>query len=218
MSTIPSPTEQALQALIPAALGEEFLARLIACAEETDTALSEEEIRTETQLRSLEPRAIPSLLQTKLGEAIADTPFAVDEKIVLFHKSSTRRLSETSKKSRNNIIRFNIAAAAAVALLGSFAAVMLPQNKTDQSGADNSVSIERFVPIAPSNSNVAPASYNRTLVGTRDEGVIWQNKTQPYRVLSHTYRDRIITENRNGEVIEKEQPHVEYSLIPEKVD
>jgi len=219
MSKTPTITEQELQRLNPCGLDNAFLSRLAACAEDTFTKLSSEEIAFEISLRSVRPRNIQSTLMDTLHAGIADAPFAVDEKIVLFNISNKGKTAASKQGKTSNTIRFNLAAAAAVALLGSLAALMLPEKApSDVPTASSETPVESFVPLATSPSNVAPAGYNRTLVGTSDEGVIWKNETQPFRVLRHTFSDRITTAGANGEPVQKEQPHIEYSLIPEKVD
>jgi len=219
MSKTPSITEQELQGLNPCGLDDAFLSRLAACAEDGFTKLSAEETAYENSLRSVRPRNIQSALLETLHGRTGDAPFAVDEKIVLFNKSNKAKTAASKQAKAPNIIRFNLAAAAAVALLGSLAALMLPdKTPSDVPTASSETPVESFVPLATSPSNVAPAGYNRTLVGTSDEGVIWKNETQPFRVLRHTFSDRITTAGENGEPVQKEQPHIEYSLIPEKVD
>lgn len=219
MSKTPSITEQELQGLSPCGLDKAFLSRLAACAGETFTTLSDEEIELEGMLRSIRPRTIRSGLKEDLRATIGDAPFSVDGTIVLFNKSNQASPASSKPRTISNIFRFNIAAAAAVALLGSIAALMVPNNAAT---ADPVVSaapdIERIVPLAPVPSNFAPAGNNRTLSETIDEGVIWKNETQPLRVLRHTFSDRFTTEGENGETIQEDQPHTEYSLIPEKVD
>ncbi|MFD2256648.1 hypothetical protein ACFSSA_08170 [Luteolibacter algae] len=224
MSKIPTSTEQELGKLVPCCLDEDFLSRLTACAEGTLTELTAEELEMEKQLRAVKPRAIPSSLQEKLSSTISDTPFAVDDKIVLFHKSNPHKTRHDPAK-RSNLLRFNIAAAAAVAILGSIAALMTP-GREDHAG--QIVRQETIAPVAPDLmvqapqaspvSNFSPASFNRNLSNTQDEGVIWQNNNQPHRVLRFTYTDQVTMTNENGEQVQVEQPRVEYVIIPEKID
>ncbi len=220
MSKPPNITEQELKGLNPCGLDEEFLSRLAACAEDTFTDLTASELEFEAKLRAIRPRAIPAALDEKLQDAISNTPFAVDGKIVLFHKSNKGKTSGSKTGRLPSIVRFNVAAAAAVALLGSLAALMLPANRQKQESptAANTVEVlpSPAFPSAP--SNFAPASYNRNLTETRDEGVIWQNNMQPHRVLRLKYIDLVTGKNSKGESIEIEQPRYEYVLIPEKVD
>lgn len=211
MPNIPSISEQEFRDLAPAVLDDGFLSRLTACAEGTQTALSEGELEFGDRLRSIQPRNVPSGLSASLLAAIGDAPFAVDDKILLFNKPAN-----PAPRKRGNLFRFNIAAAAAVALLGSIAAFMVPAgspNKTSGNGPVPAIS-----PALPGASNFVPASYNRNLSETRDEGVIWRGKNQPHRVLRLTYMEQVTMENENGESVRMEQPRVEYVIIPELVD
>ena len=149
---------------------------------------------------------------------------SVDKKIVLFNKSSKGNHAASKNRKASNIFRFNIAAAAAVAILGSVAALMLPNNtpaETSTAAATTeteNIAPTAFVPNQLPQTNFVPTSYDRNLSNTRDQSVIWKDNNQPYRVLLHTFTDRISKDNENGETIQVEQPSFEYSLIPEKVD
>lgn len=219
MSKTPSITEQELKRLKPTGLDEAFLSRLTACADDHYTDVSEDEAAFAKELQQVRPRGIKTSLMDDLVARIGDTPFAMDEKIVLFNKPSSRGSESAERSTVSKVFRMNLAAAAAVALLGSLAALVLPGSSTTQSPAASSETSGQsdFIPL-PTTSAVAPIGYNRTLVGTSDEGVVWRTETEPYRVLRHTYTDRITTEQVDGETIRQEQPHVEYSLVPEKVD
>ncbi len=225
MSKIPSITEQELRGLSPCGLDEKFLLRLEACAEETFAELTGAELEFESTLRGIRPRGVQSALVSSLTETIGDTPFAVDEKIVLFNKPNQAGQSAGKGGTAKNLIRFNIAAAAAVAILGSVAALMIPTDRPPENTAEavqeteaENVSSGFFVPKVLPQTNFAPASFERGLSGTSDEGVLWRDANRPYRVLLHTFTDRLTAESENGETIQMEQPSYEYSLVPEKVD
>lgn len=216
MPRIPNITEQQLTNLNPSGLDDDFLARLAACAEGSLTNLSEEEAAFENQLRAIRPRTIPGKLHSSLLDTLGDASFAVDDKIVLFNKSASGKPG--AGKARN-AFRFNLAAAAAVALLGSLAALMLPAGTTKEQSADNAPTREPFIaPVAPGSSLVAPAGFQRNLSETRDEGVVWRGKNQPHRVLRLTYMDKVTVTDADGNPVIKEQPRVEYVIIPEKID
>lgn len=211
MPKIPTIFEQELRNQAPARLDGALLERLTACAEGSQTEIPEEDREFAARLAAAKPRAIPTALQSSLLEAIGDTPFALDGKIVLFNKQSKPGPAKLPS------FRFpNIAAAAAVALLGALAALMVPgQGGRETVEADNT-NLHPAAPIA--NSHFAPASYGRNLSETRDEGVIWSGKNQPHRVLRLTYTDKITMKNDKGETIQVERPRHEYVLIPEKID
>ncbi len=215
MPKTPSFPEQELRTLAPSQLDDSFLARLTACAEGRATALSPGELDFESRLRSLKPRALPSTLEATLQKAIHDTPFAVDDKIVLFHKTASQKEAAAPPSKRSNIFRFNFAAAAAVAVMGAAAALMLP-GAAPRAGQTASADIPGTNPAV--SASFAPASYNRNLSETHDEGVIWQGRNQPHRVLRLTYTDQVTLKNQKGETVQVEQPQVEYVIIPEKID
>lgn len=220
MSEIPSSEEQELSKLTPAALDEGFLARLTACAEGSAVELSPEEMNFEASLRRMKPRKVTSAFNNSLLDALSEAPFAVDEKIVLFNGKNRNE----AKKGKSNIFRFNIAAAAAVALLGSIAAFMVPQNNETAplTVSNNSpASLEEVaVPYVPpsENQNISMASFDTSLRETKDEGVIWSSAFQPQRIMRFTYSDEVTVENENGQKVQVKQPRVEYVIIPEKVD
>ena len=216
MSRIPTITEQELGNLQPKGLDEDFLARLTACAEGTQLELSEDELAFETRLRAIRPRTIPSALQSSLLDALGDTPFSVDEKIVLFNKSSSATVVAGNKRSA---FRYHVAAAAAVALLGALAAFMVPaETRNDPKTATGNATGSFPAPLAPAPELVAPAFFNPNASETRDEGVIWQGKNQPHRVLRRTYMDQVLSKDADGKSIIELRPRVEYVIIPEKID
>ena len=221
MPRIPSSEEQALGKLTPAALDEGFLARLTACTDGSATELSAEEMDFEASLRSITPRNVPSALSASLLETLSVAPFAVDEKIVLFNGESKAK----AKSGRSNIFRFNIAAAAAVALLGSLAAFMVPQKDaisslTVANDSSRASLDEVAVPyVHPSeNQNIAAASFDTSLRETRDEGVRWSSAFQPQRIMRFTYTDEVTVLNDSGEEVQVKRPRIEYVIVPERVD
>lgn len=212
MPRIPSITERQLGDLTPARLDEDFLDRLTACAEDTQVEISDTDLAFEETLRGIRPRAIPSALQASLLEAIRDTPFAMDEKIVLFHKA-TKAQSGGARTRRFFQPRF--AAAAAVALLGAASAFLIPgaeEGKTKTASGYAGSGGKEF------SSHFAPASFGRNLSETRDEGVVWQGKNRPHRVLRLTYMDKVTMKNEKGETFQVERPRYEYVIVPEKID
>ncbi|MES2982008.1 MAG: hypothetical protein V4727_06815 [Verrucomicrobiota bacterium] len=214
MSKIPTIAEQKLADLQPNKLDEDFMSRLLASADGSLTELSDAELQFENSLRKFSPPKLSSSFDTTLIDILTNTPFHVDEKIVLFHKS-TSRASGTISKFR----RFNLAAAAAVALLGSLAAWITPNqpNETVANTPERVVQQPSAIPPAAP-SSFAPASINRNLSDTQDEGVMWNQSNRPHRVIRFTYMDRVTLKNEKGELIEVEQPRVEYVIIPEKID
>jgi hypothetical protein len=214
MSNIPTIAELKLADLHPNKLDEDFMERLLASADGSLTELTNEELQFEASLRKFFPPKLSSSFDSTLLDILNDTPFHVDEKIVLFHKS-TSQTKNTSSKFR----RFNLAAAAAVALLGSLAALITP----GQDSETITYYPERYIQspskvTSPTPNSFAPASFNRNLSDTRDEGVIWNQGKHPHRVLRFTYIERATLRNEKGESTNVERPRVEYIIIPEKID
>jgi hypothetical protein len=218
MPKIPTIAEQQLANLQPGKLDDDFVSRLLASTEGSLTELTAEEIQFENSLRKFAPRNISASQGSALLAILDNTPFHVDEKIVLFHKS-TSRVEKPSSKLR----RFNLAAAAAVALLGSLAAWITPNqestsvNNTPERRIESPV-INSPVINSPTPNSFAPAAFNRNLSDSRDEGVIWNQANRPHRVLRFTYMDRVTLKNDKGETIQVQQPREEYVIIPEKID
>lgn len=214
MSKIPTIAEQKLADLQPNKLDEDFMSRLLASADGSLTELTDAELQFENRLRKFTPPKLSSSFDSTLIDILNNTPFHVDEKIVLFHKSTSRASAAPSK-----FRRFNIAVAAAVALLGSLAAWITPAENKETVIIVPEHAIQQSSPITPSApSSFAPAGFNRSLSGTRDEGVIWNPSNRPHRVMRFTYMERVTMKNEKGELIQVEQPRVEYVVIPEKLD
>lgn len=212
MSKIPTIAEQQLANLQPGKLDADFMSRLVASADGSLTELTAEELQFEAYLRKFAPSSITLSTQLVLLESLEGTPFHVDEKIVLFHKSHTQKGAASAKSSR-----FNLAAAAAVALLGSLAALITPGQPHQDTAA--TPPLQQSATIAsPVSNSFSPAGFNRNLKDTRDEGVIWNGPQGPHRVLRFTYMDRVTLKNEKGELIQVEQPREEFVIIPEKVD
>ncbi len=209
MPKIPSIFEQELRNHPPARLDAAFLDRLSACAEGTNTDMPEEDLEFSAMLAAVRPCAIPTALGVSLMEIVGETPFSVDGKIVMFNGQSK------PGPAKVRIFRsYNIAAVAAVALLGAFTAYMIPGgNSGTTTGSGNPVTINKAL-----DSHFAPASYGRNLSETRDEGVIWRGKNQPHRVIRLTYIDKVTLKNDKGETYQEEKPRYEYVIIPEKID
>jgi len=113
------------------------------------------------------------------------------------------------------------AAAAAIALVGAAAALVAPIGGISSPApvADNAPTSGTAAPrLSPADArSFVPAGHQRGLSDASDEGVVWKND-QPHRVLRIVYQDTITLTNEAGEIVELEQPRVEYILVPEKMD
>lgn len=200
--------ESALQELDAAALDESFLTRLEACALDTWTTLTPEETRLEEQLRSIAPDKLPDALIDSLEATVKSIPFpGNDEKIVHF---------PNTKKPPRHRSRNTWWSAAAVALIGAMTAVFIPHDQEAPKTADSQPA--PIIKTAPAGGRLVPATFNRRLKETHDEGVIWQAHDQPKQVLKVTYIDRTTLKDEHGRIHQIEQPRVEYYVIPAKTD
>ena len=213
MSKIPTIAEQQLANLQPNHLDEDFMSRLHASADGSLFELTEAELQFENNLRKFSPKKLSPPQDSALLDILHNTPFHVDEKIVLFHKSASRASGTTSR-----LRRFNLAAAAAVALLGSLAAWITPNQTKDTAGINPSSPFNSPAITSPASNSFAPAAFNQNLSDTHDEGVIWNKSSRPHRVMRFTYMDRVTLKNEKGDSIQVEQPREEYVIIPEKID
>ncbi len=209
MTPDPSSLEADLRELRASLLDEALLLRLEAAAEGTLTQLSHEEIRFEQFLRESSPARLPAAFLTKLEGVVLDTPFHVNEKIVMFPKGSA-----ATKAPRTRPIW---GAAAAVALIGAASALLMPSGK-----APEKIARQSPPPSAPITSqaagNFVPASFNRGLSEVHDEGVVWKSNTQPHSLVRMVYKDKITLKDANGRTFQVEQPRIEYMLVPAKTD
>jgi hypothetical protein len=205
MSEISNITTEQLRALSPCVLDADFLDRLTACAEGCIADLSPEQFAFEAELLRIRPQVLPSNFQAQMLSSLADTPFALDDKILLFNRPSSAKQT-SARRPISQLIRFR--AVAAVAIFGAFAAFLIPQE-----GTQNQKITSQSTPNTHS-ANIAPAGISQT----SDAGVIWRGGNQPHRVMRRTYMDEVISTNAKGEAIRQAKPHVEYIIIPEKID
>lgn len=206
--------EKALRELQPADLDQDFLSRLEAAADGELIILSEEELGLERSLRTRTPAALSADFMAGLEQVVADVPFPVDEKILLFPKTAPVR--PAVRKSNRPMW----AAAAAVALVGATTALLLPDR-----GPASPVVKQESQTSAPSSqstsanrSSYTPYIMNTEFSDAKDEGVSWHQADRPHRVLRTTYIDRYTLRNAEGKTVEVEQPRTEYIFVPEKMD
>lgn len=205
MSEISNITSEQLRDLKPCALDADFLDRLTACAEGYIEDISPDQLVFEAELLSIRPQALPSKFEAQLLHSLADTPFALDDKILLFNRPSSAKQTPANSSISQ---RFPLRAVAAVAILGALAAFLIPQ----EGSQDQKITSQSSANI-PS-ANIAAAGISQT----SDAGVIWRGGNQPHRVMRRTYMDEVISTNAKGEAIRQAKPHVEYTIIPEKID
>ena len=198
--------ENDLRKLHAAALDEELLARLEACADGTWTRLDPVELELEHRLRSISPSRMSDSLMASLESTVAGVTFpAVVPKILRFPPVE----ATPSRKF------YRSWSAAAVALFGGLAGLLVPTAKEDVTTvASPNLNSSRSAQVAP----LIPAGFNRGLKEASDEGVIWQSSQQPHRVLKVVYQDRVTLKDAAGHTYQVEQPRVEYILVPTKTN
>lgn len=197
--------EDTLKGLRPAAPDAACMERLLAAVE---SRLAMADPTVERDLSRLTPVPLDPHLAVRMLETVSRVPFAVDEKVVLFPGPS-----KPAEKSRDR--RSWIAAAAAVAVLGAFSAVMMEA----PDALPRTVVENRSVSRTPSPaSGFIPASVGSGVQDAKDEGVMWTPDGKPMRMVRVIYMDRVKYLNEAGKVIEVERPRVEYLMVPEKID
>ncbi|MBX3742433.1 MAG: hypothetical protein KF712_15715 [Akkermansiaceae bacterium] len=207
--------EKALRGLAPTALDQDFLARLETAADDRLTLSTGAELRLEKELRGHVPAALPAGFLAELEKIVADVPFPMDEKIVLFPK--TAPLQPAARKGNRPMW----AAAAAVALIGAATALFMPDRAPSANGisARQSASSAAAPSLAQQpSSNYTPYIMNTGFSDAKDEGVAWHQSGTPHRVLKLTYIDKVTLRNAEGKTVVVEQPRTEYIFVPEKMD
>jgi hypothetical protein len=207
--------EAKLSQLRPAALDSGLLARLADCATGDFTPLTPEAAQLAAALHQCRPAALPPALAAALTAAL-NPPAPV---LVSF-PVATPTAARVGHWNRSML-----AAAAAVAILGASAALLMPRHDGSPAtiaahlpNAPRPASTSTPPPATGSASDYAPAGYQTGLSQASDEGVIWQNASQPQRVVKVIYRDRLTYVDPSGRKIEVEQPRTEYLLVREKID
>jgi len=213
--------EATLGGLRPAVLDRMLLARLEDSTNGYLTSLTPAEAQFDSALRQIRPASLsPAFLATLEATLThrAATAATAASTLVAFPQP----VPTPAAHSRHGH-RPMLAAAAAVALLGAAAALFLPGKGSPRIASaptSHPTPAQPFstAPASPNNQNFVPAAFNTGLSQVSDEGVLWQSKNQPQRVVKVVYWDRVTLVNPEGKKIECEVPRVEYILVPEKVD
>lgn len=193
----------------PAALDEELLQRLEACAEGIMEKLDFEEIRFEGKLRDSRPAALDADFLTRLEAVVHELPFAVDEKIVLFPKAAIPQARHCKPIW---------SAAAAVALIGALSAFFVPAGKAPDAVVRQESPPPTVTRTAAPFPDFAPASFSRGVSEVCDEGVVWESANQPQTRVRVVFMDKITLKDAKGRTVVVEQPRVEYMMLPAKTD
>jgi hypothetical protein len=168
------------------------------------------DLSIERELSKLNPSALAGGVQERLLETVSRVPFPVDEKVVLF-PGKTKPVEKTPAR------RPWIAAAAAVAVLGGFSALMMGPQKD---GSGPIVRKEASIgPVeSPHDPRLVDASVGSQVREAQDEGVTWTRDGKALRRVKVIYMDKVKYVGDDGKVVEMERPRVEWLLVPEKID
>jgi hypothetical protein len=210
--------EANLRALRPAGLDRALLARLDQAADGTLGILSPAIAPFENSLRRIQPARLSASLMAALDATLTAPAATADAAIVPFPQVPPAPAAHLRHGRRQML-----AAAAAVALLGAAAALFIPGKHSPRSAAAPAAPSPQApafaaAPTSPASRNFVPAAFNTGLSQASDEGVLWQSKNQPTRVVKVVYWDRVTLVNPEGKKIEYEKPRVEYILVPEEID
>lgn len=206
--------ENILCSLKPAGLSKRTLARL------EDAACSQHEL--DASLRSLEtllarqnPLALKEDTMARYQVLVADVPFALDDKVLMFPGARKDRIVAAEQKSP--LVK-RLLAAAAVAAIGGLAAFLIPMSQTVNPLAESAGSgVLSPFPAKTMSPGIVTTSFGSGMQKADDEGVIWTQNRQPKRVLRFRYQDRVLVRDQNG--IERMLliPREELMIVPEKI-
>jgi hypothetical protein len=197
--------EATLKGMRPVAPDAACMDRLLAALERRTPAV---DVTMERELGKLSPSALDRGVQERLLETVSRVPFPVNEKVVLFPGKSKPVEKAPARRSW-------LGAAAAVAVLGGFSALMMgPQQGTPRVAGKGGTE----TPASPSAKELVPASVGSKVSEAQDEGLIWTRDGKPMRRVKVIYMDKVKYAGEDGKIVEMERPRVEWILVPEKID
>lgn len=190
--------EVALSDLAPSRLDPQLFGRLHGALEEASSPVDATDVYSEGMLAAYRPAPLTDSLKQRLVDAtvVKAIPMPV---------------------ASDRIIPFRHYAVAAVIALAGAAAALIAPIRDARSPAMADVDVPS--PAIPTSAarEFVPAGYVRGLSDARDEGLLWKDDA-PHRVLRIVYTDTITLRNEAGEIVEVEQPRVEYIVVPSKID
>lgn len=234
-----NPEIQALEAqllcLKPAALSQDFEQRCLAALTQTLEDISLVQQRTAQHAEQAHPGALPAHLLRKLEACVANTPFPLDDNVVLFTRGNAQATAPAAK--RRKFSRAQLSAAAAALVVGISSAFLIPFSPAPSANLAAQPKVTTTAPqidtvhnakqtgglvasnavANPAASHVIPASYGNNIQEATDEGVVWQGNTAR-RMLRVVYKQKVSYINPQGQKVEYERPRVEYILAPEKIN
>ena len=209
MSSEHSSLENELRNLRATAIDARLAERLQNCVQGTWTRLDLAEQALESRLRAIAPAGPSPALRSRLEDILAAASAPPEETIVPL--PAPRRNFRWS------------AAAAVVALCGALAALLVPMNgsgprETTTAASPAPAATTRTAPATHADGNLIAAGYSSDLSEASDQGVVWQDKTRPHRVVRVVYMDHITLKDKDGRTYVIEKPRVEYVLVPTRTD
>ena len=196
--------EATLKGMRPVAPDAACMDRLLAALERRTPAA---DVTMERELGKLSPSALDGGVQERLLETVSRVPFPVNEKVVLFPGKSKPVEKAPSRRPW-------LAAAAAVAVMGGFSALMVGP----QQGSGRVAGTPATQPPVSSVKELVPASVGSKVSEAQDEGLIWTRDGKPMRRVKVIYMDKVKYAGEDGKIVEMERPRVEWLLVPEKID
>lgn len=214
--------EEQLSQLNPDILSSEMLDRMeLVMGSAAALSAGDDLMALEARLEQMSPAAVPGDMLTRMCDAMDqwhEHP-ATQENVVSFipaQKTAPRFLSGGM-----------LAAAAAVAVLGAVAALVLPHISSPQSStmADAGPDSQSFTESAFSTPDIASSEITQNatftsdalshkVTSTRDRGVIFSEDNTPLRCIRIDYVDQIKITDKEGREIDIKTPGVDFMLIP----
>lgn len=205
--------EELLHRMQPSALPSHTRARIHAAVEMHVASNPLHDAIAATRPSPLSPE-----LSKRLEQTLSRIPHPGSGKLVHFPAKPKQTESPAWRR---------LAAAAAVALLGSVSAVLVP-TKTGESPLAQAPN-QKFIPSTAASTgtsgptasplaSLVPAGYRKGLREAKDEGIVWQPQYGPQRRIKLVYRELVTLRDSSGRIYQVERPHTEYVLIPAKID
>jgi len=159
----------------------------------------------EEELKRMSPVGMPDRMIARM-EAAMESWQSADRNVVPFSgRNAARKANRTG--------RF-WAAAAAVAILGAVAALLVPNGESSGGKMAGVVEAPNYA-----EASFAPMRADRNIINAADEGFVMSNDAQPFRAVRLESVDRIEFRNKAGEKLRIEAPpQVRILLIPVRTD
>ncbi|MBK1853920.1 hypothetical protein JO972_03035 [Verrucomicrobiaceae bacterium 5K15] len=238
--------EAQLAALVPCSLSVETTLRVEDAMHAAIEEKHDEELQSlESHLGQLAPAGMSADLVTRMAEAMDrwHEYVPLEEKLVPFgdhDEPLSEPAAETIVPMRRKSSSYGMyAAAAAVALLGAAAALVMPHMNqpaanaviADAGSAADLAPTPKASPVidsgnlhsvdvstAPREAWVEPGSLSHDITNTIDAGVMITRDNVPHRSIRIEYVDRVKLIDEDGREIQIDRPGVQYMLIPVKTN